>query len=577
MPGSKWLLAILGMIVAGGWGGACTPPEPKKKPEVKEVAPALPIRIPPHINNTVAQYAVLQGTGVMPVQGWGIVIGLGRNGSSEVPQAVKEYLIKQLTVQGFGSVLEGTPEISPERLLNDKDTAVVEVTGAIPGGATAGSRFDVYVQSLPNDQTRSLEGGRLLLTDLHLPVGGPETAGRNVTTIARAEGEVFVNPFLDASKIESQPQLREGRVLGGGLVTESRVLKLQVRQASHSTTQTIDLRLRQRWSGQTPVARAKNDTTIDVFVPEEYRKDYPHFLKLVMRLPIYFGNEQYIEHAYEIARAMESPGAPYEDLAMVWEAMGRQAIPACRRVYASRLPKAAFCAAQVGMRLDDPPASQIILDAAMNPASPFRLPAIEELGRHPSVLAGTQLGDLLDDANATVRMAAYRAAIRRGGHPAITTIDVGGRFFVDVVASRGPRAIYVAQSLQPRIAVFGGYDLPITTPIFVTTPVGLVTIDGKQGKDTVSVFRKTPITGALSQSFIVPAKVVPLIATLGTAAKLDPEKKQVMGLGLTYGQVVATLYHLCQAGDIKAEFVPEQPPNQATVRGAPVMYRPDTP
>lgn len=581
MPGTKWLAALLGMIALGGLGLACDMDmnmmQAKKKPETKDVAPALPRKIPPHINNTVAQYAVLQGSADMPVQGWGIVIGLGKNGSSEIPQALKEYLIKQLSIQGFGSAREGLRALTPERLLNDKDTAVVEVTGAIPGGATIGSHFDVYVQSLPNDQTRSLEGGRLLLTDLHLPVGGPEMAGRNVTTIARAEGEVFVNPFLDPSKIEHQPQYREGRVLGGGVATEDRVFKLQLRQASHSTAQTIDLRIRERWSGRNPTARAKSDTAVNLNVPEEYHKNYARFLRLVMRLPIYFGNEQYFEHAQEVARAMEAPGAPYEDLAMVWEAMGRQAIPAARKLYASRLPKAAFCAAQAGMRLDDPPASQIILDAAMNPNSPFRLQAIEELGHHPSVLAGTQLGDLLDDPNALVRMAAYRAIIRRGGHPAVSTIDVDGRFFVDVVASRGPRAICVAQSFQPRITVFGGYDLPVSTPVFVTTPGGLVTVNGAKGAADITVFRKTPISGTLSPPFTVSAKVVPLILTLGRPAKLDKEKKQVMGLGLTYGQVVSTLYHLCQAGDIKAEFVPEQPPNRATAQGAPVMYRPDTP
>ncbi|MCY2930454.1 MAG: flagellar basal body P-ring protein FlgI [Planctomycetota bacterium] len=577
MPGKTPLAALLGMIVVGGLGLACDIPDGKwKKPEARDVAPALPRKVPPHINNTVAQYAVLQGSAGMPVQGWGIVIGLGRNGSSEIPAALKDFLIKQLSVQGFGSAKEGLGDISPERVLADKDTAVVQVTASIPGGATVGSRFDVYVQSLPNDQTRSLEGGRLLMTDLHLPVGGPEMAGRNVTTIARAEGEVFVNPFLDPSKLEHQPQYRQGRVLGGGLVTENRVLQLQLRQASHSTAQNIDLRIRERWSGRNPTARAKNDTTVNLFVPEEYQKDYAHFLKLVMRLPIYFGNQQYFEHAQEVARAMEAPGAPYEDLAMVWEAMGQQAIPAVRKVYVSRLPKAAFCAAQVGMRLDDGPASQIILDAAMNPSSPFRLQAIEELGRHPSALAGTQLGDLLDDPNALVRMAAYRAILRRGGHPAVNTIDVGGRFFVDVVASRGPRAICVTQSLQPRITVFGGFDLPISTPVFLTTPGGLVTIDGKKGGEGIRVFRKTPRTGALSDPFSVPAKVVPLILILGRAAKLDPQKN-VMGLGLTYGQVVSTLYHLCQAGDIKAEFVPEQPSNRATEEGPPIMYRPDTP
>ncbi|MEI7837587.1 MAG: hypothetical protein WCK05_14400, partial [Planctomycetota bacterium] len=93
MPGFKWLLALLGIIVVG-MGTACSPE--KKKPETKELAPALSGRVPAYINNTVEQYAVLQGTAGMPVQGWGIVIGLGRNGSSEVPQSLKEYLIKQL-------------------------------------------------------------------------------------------------------------------------------------------------------------------------------------------------------------------------------------------------------------------------------------------------------------------------------------------------------------------------------------------------------------------------------------------------------------------------------------------------
>ena len=124
-----------------------------------------PASIPSHLQDTVGEYAILTGDD-MPVRGYGLLVGLGKSGSSEVPTPIRDYLEESLAKHGLGSSRLGTAGVTPAMVLDDHDTAAVLVGGAIPAGAPAGTSFDVSVAALPETQTRSLDGGILLGTPL---------------------------------------------------------------------------------------------------------------------------------------------------------------------------------------------------------------------------------------------------------------------------------------------------------------------------------------------------------------------------------------------------------------------------
>ena len=80
----------------------------------------------------------------------------------------------------------GWGHLTPEKMLDSEDTAIVVVEGVIPPGAIEASDFDVRVFVLPGSTTSSLEGGRLYTADLR---PGPLTAGsKQAFALATAGG-----------------------------------------------------------------------------------------------------------------------------------------------------------------------------------------------------------------------------------------------------------------------------------------------------------------------------------------------------------------------------------------------------
>ena len=180
MSARSWkriVLAVGAAALAGGCGNPGTR---------RAYAPRL---MPPGVAGTVGEYADLVGANPLPVRGYGVVVGLGKNGSSEVPTGLKDQLVQEMSKLGLGSPQAGTEGLSPSRMLEDKDTAVVVVGGWLPPGAPKGTRFDVMVQALPQTQTLSLVGGTLLGTDLKIALNTPTAVAGKLETWAIAHGE----------------------------------------------------------------------------------------------------------------------------------------------------------------------------------------------------------------------------------------------------------------------------------------------------------------------------------------------------------------------------------------------------
>lgn len=542
-------------------------------PVAPEPAPA--VALPPYIANTVAEYAQLVG-GDRTVQGYGVVVGLGRKGSSEVPAYVQGYLKDFLAKKNLGSYRAGTASLSPMRFLRDKDTTVVLVKAVIPPGAPVGSRIDVAVSSLPETQTKSLDGGLLMPGELRLAVSGVTARGGPSKVLAQAGGEVFLNPFLDYTTPSAAAQCRRGIIPGGGKVVVANPLVLQLRRPAHEIASVLQRRINGRFGYNPRVAIAKGSSYIELHIPSKFRDNYRYFLRLIMHLPINVGPGAEEAHARRIAEAMTLPNADHDELSLVWEAIGSQVVPTVKKLYASSNPPEAFYAARTGLRLGDRAALEVLLRFAVSSNSLMQIPAVEELGRHPGLFrSATTLRKLLDDDNELVRVAAYESLLKLGDRSSVRRTKVG-RFVLDLVRSDRNDVVYATQTMQPRIVVFGK-DMKVLCPMFYRAPDDLVTINAKAEDKTLTVWRKIPWDGSYSESQNVDFNVKSLITVLGSPPKRD-DKGNVVGLRLTYGQVVSVLHKLCKDGDIKAKFVLQISPDiQRIYRGVAAAGRSDTP
>ena len=539
------------------------------------------IVIPSHIKGTIAEFASLVG-GNIPVQAHGIVIGLGDNGSSEVPPHLRRSITEYLYKSGLQSPRLGTQRLIPRVVLKDKDTAIVLVGGAVPPGAPIGARFDLSVAALAQTQTRSLDGGALMPIDLRLAYGRVATPHRTTQVLGAARGPIFVNPLIDPTRPEDAAKLKIGRIIGGGKVIVARPLRLQLHHPSYQMADRIQREIIGRFSSEQDtllarVAKARSRSVVEIRIPPEWRKEYRYFLNLVMHLPVRYRGGSPEAHARWVAAQMEMPTANHSGLALVWEAMGRSVVPLARELYGSANAGAAFHAARAGMRLDDALAEDVLIRFASRANSPYQIPAIRELARRGQITrALPMLRKLVDDSNARVRIAAYEALLRIGDLSTVTTVDIPRQFKVDLVRTRGGYTIYATRTIEPRIVLFGR-DMPVRKPIFFESAGELVTINAFGDSNTMTVFRKIPRYGMISDPFEVDFTASSLIETLGTVPVPDRDGK-VFGLGLTYGQVVGILYRMCKEGDIPAEFVLQPVEGMRRIyTGSATVGRPDTP
>ncbi|KPK86007.1 MAG: hypothetical protein AMJ81_02245 [Phycisphaerae bacterium SM23_33] len=567
---------LISACILAAWAG-CDEPLSLNWQRQPTTRPAR-IVIPPGVAGTVAQYADLVGAEPVTVRGYGVVVGLGRSGSSEVPPALRKRLTDQMYKHKLSSPMAGTSQLTPARILADEDTAVVGVSGVVPPAGPPNTRFDLNVEALRGTQTTSLDGGVLMTVELHMALD--ETVGtvREAKSWAIGRGVVFVNPFIDRGNPADKAKLRVGRILNGGTVTRGQPLRLTLREPDYLVAHNIQERLNERFGkGLAKVARGKTPAMIELEIPPAYRDDYEHFLRLVMHVYLVGGPAGQEEHARQLSRAIVLPTARREDISLVWEAMGRQVLPVIQPLYGSENLAAAFYAARAGLRLGDPLAVEPMIHLAKLADSSHQLQAVLELGRARQFIQGVGvLRQLLAGKNQLLRVAAYEALLEHGSTGAIQREDISGQFRLDIIQADADYTVYATRTGPPTIMLFG-HNVPIYRPVFYCPPDELVTINAMRDASEISVYRKVPRTEKMSETFKLPPRVDELIRVLG---KLPTQGRdgRPEGLGLTYSQVVRVLYGLCEEGHIPAEFVLQPAPAMRRIYGSTAATgRPDVP
>ena len=545
------VLLTLTLTVAVVAASAC---QQKPRQRARAVQPDTVVRdVPPVLAGTIGAQTTFRGGEGLLVSGYGLVVDLSGTGDREIPGPVRAYMEREMTLQGVGQAVYGMPDVSPAQLLDSDRTAVVLVQGVIPPGAVAGQRFDLSVSAVPGSSATSLEGGKLWTTQLREGIvvpGGPQTQ-----VMAEARGDLFINPFADPAKQDTDAIVRtEARILNGGLTRTARDLVLSLDNPSHARARSIVAAINSKWpygDGRESAARGINEETIVVRVPPRFADRAEEFVQILRHLRV----DQGFGRTWAQRYAQTLRSEPYLAEPMSWglQSLGEIAIPALRDLYDFPEPAPRLAALRAGAALQDALVTPHLKDIATSGDPALRVKAIQllsRLGTDPRI--NTTLRGLLSSRDPDVRIAAYESLAKRGD-PYLKRRYIEDKFVLDIAPSDTPM-IYVAQQRQPRIVIFGE-NLAVKHPVLASGWDDRLMLASEDSGTGVRLYYRDYTTGSASTIDHLSPQAATLIQTL--AHEPTPENPRP-GFALSYSEVVGALHELWKEGVFEADFIAEQ-------------------
>ncbi len=511
------------------WGG-CGKPAPEQKP----------LEEPLDRNVTVGSLATIIEIGQTDVGGYGIVAGLNGTGSSECPPALREMLVQHMLKQ---MTKRGT--FDPDKFINSRDTAVVEIYGVMPALGLVDETFDVRVAALPNTQTTSLEGGRLYSTDLK-QLGRVNIVTQYTQTLAEASGPVFMD-MLDGA-VEDPTQ---GYILGGATILSDTRVMLILNEADYRTAAAIRNRINERFGDQTADAVTPGD--IEIRFPPEYYNNKVKFLEMIRNLYLISDSQlirQKIDQLTEKLSRQQDPAA--SEVALT--AIGRAAIAKLVPLLEHPAVKVRFRAARILLDLGDDRGLAVMREIVTKPGpEDIRIAAVEAMG-----ISGERnevipiLNHALSLPEFDIRFEAYRQ-LKRLGDVVVSSELVAGDFLLDTVTCGGERVVYVSRKDVPKVVIFGS-PLYAEGDVYVTSPDGSATINARQGEAFVQVMRRHPRRPRLIGPVDSPRSLPKMIKTL-CEDPVSENPAELAGLGINYSSLLPILEQMCLRDAIKARFI----------------------
>jgi len=551
-----------------------------ENPRAVRSAGELSGEVPNMLRGTIKQHVAMMGydatfsDSYKPAlaAGYGLVVGLNGTGSNEMPPQVRAHMIADLARRGIGESTRGWGHLSPEQLLDSKDTAVVIVEAVIPQAATGrkpsrgdlnashpslrGTLFDLHVFAEPSSATTSLEGGFLIPTYLRL---GQLTTGKSqAREVATATGNLFINPFAQPGAIGRDSVRRTvGRILEGGEVLYNMPMRLVLIEPSHSRASMIQTAINrvfpEEFGQDGPTAHGMSDEQIEIRVPPSWKSDVPTFMNLMTHITMRLQNPESI--ALKIKRLLlQNPSPKNADAATWrWRAIGDRALPIIRQLYdySDELPR--LSALRSGGGLDDPMSVPFLVEMATTDIGlGSRLDALDLLQEMPADFRiETGLRPLLDSDDLEVRLRAAETLAKRGD-PIIKNYTVNHKFDLLLVPS-SHNMVYVTQTGWPQIILTGDIEIerPLTlstwgnTLLIKETPGDSTTIDVRyQDKDRQRTVHET---------------ILPELATFTMfLAHLPTPEEPAPGLNLSYSRTLGALHALWRQNYLNADFKVEQ-------------------
>jgi len=502
--------------------------------------------------------ARLQGYEPVLVSGFGLVVDLNGTGSSEVPARLRVRLINEMARKGLGSAMHNTRELTPARVLDSSNSAVVVVEGLIPPGATKGTRFDLLISALPQTQTTSLAGGMLWSADLaidgtSLDFHKPLAVGRGPSYLSPADGTL--------SEREKYDHDRQAVVVAGGVVSKDMPLKLVLNQPNWTRSRLIAERINERFragtSDRSQTAVAKTDLFVELNIPARFAADTDQFLGLLQHLYVQRGYNFEPEQARRLAHTLVTDPTLAERVALAWQALGKTVLPVIRPYYEHPNLSVRVAALEAGVRLKDTSTLEHLTHLSGLDDPDLRRHAAALIARHPSRISAIDaIRRLLNDSDEGVRLATYEALARTNDVLLLQRVVMGQSaredFLLDIVDSQRPM-VYLSQTKRPRVVVFNSY-VGFKLPMVASFWDGRLMVKALNAEGPMQVYYRRP-EATEGQTY----EIAPTVANLVFLLAHRPNKiNPTQGLGLSFNHVVDVLYQLEKEGRLQAPLDIEQ-------------------
>lgn len=600
--GARVLSLVACVVVLCGMVAGCSGSK-KAPPRVTPARPFVVRDVPAPMRGTVGALCRVQGMEPVLVSGLGFVVGLNGTGGLPLPEDIAGHMEREMRLNGIGASTElsGTAMegLSPRQLLSDANTAVVIVQAAVPPGSPEGTTFDLYVRAL---NATSLEGGSLWTCELRL---GPPSAfrSRQARVIAEGRGPIFINPFAEPGQEADGVTRTAGRILDGGMSTESIEMILLLDNPSHSQARAITSAINTRFppsrEDRNPVARGRDAESIGLRVPYEYRDEQTEFVQLIRHMPV---DVTYPEaNAQRLSEALVREPQFGDEISWALQAVGPQARPFLRSLYEHPELIPRMAALRAGAGLNDPRAVPPLIEICRSGAARDRASAVALLGRidgGPEIEQTLQ--GLLSERDLSVRVAAYEALAERAERAqlarlvlqerqdrqrnmrrsidALTALSqaylpegtmqgvsrelVEGKFFLDRVPVGEP-LIYITQQRIPRVVLFGE-DVRLEKPMISSMWSDRLMLTSDGPGEAIRFYYRTQPRMSRGEAVDGTSRVIThelrggLIDAIKFMAHTQTPESPRPGLGLSYSEVVGALYGLYKDRAVNAQFSTER-------------------
>ena len=444
----------------------------------------------------VGNFASFAGLNYVVLQGVGLVVGLDGTGGDPPPSVYREVLADDMRRRGIDD---------PETILRSRDTALVIIQALLPPTIRKGEAFDVDVRVPDGDTTTSLNGGRLLETELSEAAIVPGQGVMKGHILAKAKGSILIT--TGEGKSENTGLKVRGKILGGGTSKKDRDLRVQLRSDYRSVRQSkrIADKIGQRFfayneSGlREPLAKALTDQTIELKVYSRYKDNYPRYLQVIRNIA--FRESQVARHVRmeKLKSQLLDPDLT-ETAALQLEAIGIEAIPILKTGLKHPDSLVQFNSAMALAYLGQADAVPVLGEAAVNERA-FRVYALAALS---TIDAGETHLLLRKLTNAQIDASGKSidsAELRYGAFRALWTLDkrdpyLGGEAMKEPNADReifalhtlpntdkGEPIIHLTQHRRSEIVLFGE-DQEFKTPMAVRAGNHIL-VTAQPGKDRI--------------------------------------------------------------------------------------------
>ncbi len=383
------------------------------------------------------------------VEGVSLVVGLAETGSDPPPSAERNMLQNEMQVRKVNN---------SDAVLSSSSTALAMVRALLPPGAQEGDRVDIEVRIPARSETTSLLGGWLMLARLRefALLNNRLSEGH---LMAMCQGEILVDAVVEGS--DDPVLLTRGRILGGGVVSQSRELGLRVRDEhlSVKTSARIGDSINRRFSfysngDKKGVATPKKDSFIQLAVHPRYRENIVRYVRVIEHIPVRETQTELSSRLKALQPRLMDPDLASET-AVQLEAIGTDAIPLLLEGLQASNPEVRFYSAEALGYVDQPEAARVLAEAIRNEPA-FRWRGFRALEAMDDMAAQEELAMLLHEDSAETRYGAFRALLRLSpDDPLVRGTVLGGQFQFHTVDSAAEPLLHIAKSERPEIVIFG--------------------------------------------------------------------------------------------------------------------------